>query len=389
MRLVYVAFNGSIHTRRWVSFFASRGHEVHVVTCGGAGAVDYTAEGEVIGRTWTVHDLGVARWGKLGYVFKVRRARRVIRQLDADLVHVHWLTSYGMLAWAAGVRPLVATAHGDDVLIAPRTWWKRWLVKRVLSVASLVTVPSEHMREAVIALGAIGSDVEVGVYQYGVDVARLADVGSSRRRAHHERTTRDDSKIPQSVRIVSTRAMLDIYRLDVLIDALVLLQADGLAVHCDLVGDGPLRSHLESMVRDAGIEHLVTFHGHVAAVAVERIVADSDIYVSVAASDGVSLSMLEAMALGAVPVLSDIPANRSWINDGHTGVLVDIDPSALAGGIRRALELDPWRVARDNVAVVAERADMATNLLACEQAYDDLAGVQWDPTPLDDGVDAA
>ncbi len=389
MRLVYVAFNGSIHTRRWVAFFAERGHEVHVVTCGGADAVDRTADGEVIGRTWIVHDLGAPRWGKLGYLFKARRARRVIRQLNPDLVHVHWLTSYGLLAVMAGVRPLVATAHGDDVLIAPRKPWMRWLVRRVLAAASLVTVPSEQMREAVVELDVVAPDVPIEVYQYGVEVARLADLGSSIRSARHAQAAVREAGTTHSVRVVSTRAMLDIYRLDVVIDAIVVLHHDGLDVRCEIVGDGPQRGQLEQMVRDANIGHLVTFHGHISAAEVERIVADSDIYVSVASSDGVSLSMLEAMALGAVPVLSDIPANRSWIHDGHTGVLVDIDPSALAGGIRRALELDPWRVARDNVAVVAERADMATNLIACEQAYDDLAGVRWDPTPLGDGVDAA
>ena len=45
----------------------------------------------------------------------------------------------------------------------------------------------------------------------------------------------------------------------------------------------------------------------------------ADVYVSLAESDGTSIALLEALALGAVPVLSDIPANRAWVRDGETG----------------------------------------------------------------------
>src|SRR5699024_5114191 len=98
----------------------------------------------------------------------------------------------------------------------------------------------------------------------------------------------------------------------------------------------------------------------------------------------------EALALGPVPVLSDIPANRGWVHDGETGVLTSLDAGAIAGAIARAASLDRERVARDNRSVVAERADRDTNLAACEFLLDDLVGVQWDPTPVaGDAHDAA
>ena len=152
MRIVYVAWHASIHTRRWVSFFAARGHEVHVITCGGGDVLDTTPEGHVLPRTYQVHDLGAPWPGKLGYFRKVRRARRLIRSLEPDVVHAHFATSYGMIAERSGVRPLVVTAHGDDVLIAPRNPLLGRIVRRVLRAASLITVPADHMRDAVLEL---------------------------------------------------------------------------------------------------------------------------------------------------------------------------------------------------------------------------------------------
>lgn len=386
MRIVYVAWHGSVHTRRWVSFFADRGHDVHVVTCGGADAAD----ADTPTRRYRVYDLGAPRLGKLGYVLKLRRARRVIRDIEPEVVHAHFATSYGLLALWAGVRPLVVTAHGDDVLVAPRNPLLRAVVRRVLRAAKLVTVPSELMRQAVERLVGTDYDVETVVFQYGVETRRLQQFAAELRRADGAH----GGPAPAMLRIVSARAMLRLYRLDALLDAVALLAGRGVDMHCELLGDGPERASLERQARQLGISDRVSFRGTLRAPEVERCIAASDIYVSVAESDGVSLALLEAMALGAVPVLSDIPANRSWINDGYTGVLVAIDALSIATGIVRAARLDRERVAADNAAVVAERADRETNLTACELLIDSLVGVVFErgeavPDADTDGVDAA
>ncbi|MCW2949720.1 MAG: glycosyl transferase family 1 [Thermoleophilia bacterium] len=386
MKLVYLAWHGSVHTRRWVAWFAARGHEVHVVTCGGGDVRDLDGDGQASEPLYRVHDLGMPRGGKLGYLARMAAARRLVRALEPDVVHAHWLTSYGLLALAAyrGWRtapPLVVTAHGDDVLIAPRSRVMRAIVQRVLRRAQLVTVPSDVMRDAAVELirPADLPRAGIAVFQYGVESARLADAG---RAARAERTPTD------MVRIVSARALLDLYRIDALVDALAVLRDRGVPAHCELLGDGPARAALEAQVARLGLAEHCTFHGAVTPDVVERYVGASDAYVSVSESDGVSLALLEALALGAVPVLSDIAANRPWVNDGVTGVLVDIDATSIADGIEHAWELRTQRdrIARDNLALVSERADRDTNLAACELLIDSLVGVTWNPLPVSDAA---
>jgi glycosyltransferase involved in cell wall biosynthesis len=378
VRVCYLAWHGSVHTRRWAGWFAERGHEVHVVTCGDADARDLDLDGEPLPLRYRVHDLGRPRFGKAGYVLKMLRARRMVRRIDPEVLHAHWLTSYGLLALATDRRrmPLVVTAHGDDVLIAPNSRPMRMLVQRVLRAARLVTVPSDTMYEAVLDLLEPAGPPEAGVavFQYGVESRRLANAG----RRHREAVVNMDDEL----RIVSARAMLDLYRIDALLDALAILAREGVAFRCDLLGDGPARAELEAQARRLGIADRCHFHGAVTPMRVEEFVGSSDVYVSVSESDGVSLALLEALALGAVPVLSDIAANRPWVNDGATGILVDIDPADIADGIRRAAELDRERVAGDNLAKVAERADRDTNLTACELLVDSLVGVTWDSMPV-------
>lgn len=381
MRIVFVANHASVHTRRWVAFFADRGHDVRVVTCGGADAVDLDTQGNVIGRNYRIVDLGSPRLGKLGYLFKLRRARRAIRRANAEVVHAHWATSYGLLALVAGVRPLVVTAHGDDLLIAPRNRIMRAIVLRVLRAAALITVPSEPMRQAAHALLGDEGAPEVAVFQYGVEVRRLTALAASVR-------SQIDPRDIRPLRIVSARALLRLYRVDVLLDALALLAAQHVDFECELLGDGPERASLEAQAARLGIAHRCNFRGAVEPSEVEQVVAKSDIYVSVAESDGVSLALLEAMVLGAIPVLSDIPANRGWVNDGATGMLTEIEPAAVASAIRAAARIDAPRAGKDNCARVSELADRETNLAACELLIDSLVGVTFDPRPVDDSAAA-
>lgn len=373
MRIAYLAWHGSVHTRRWVGWFAERGHEVHVITCGDANARDQDADGSPLPLRYHVHDIGAPRFGKLGYLLKLRAARRLVRDIAPEVLHAHWLTSYGLLALAADRRrlPLVVTAHGDDVLIAPRNPLLRRIVQRVLRAADLITVPGAAMQDAALELLKPQGAPKGGIatFQYGVEASRLAEAG---------RRSRADRVAGGATRIVSARALLQLYRIDVLLDAVARLVADGDDVVLDLLGDGPERDALEQQAARLGIADRCVFHGNVTPSMVEQLVGASDVYVSVSESDGVSLALLEALALGAVPVLSDIPANRPWVNDGVTGILTDIDPVDVAHALRQALRLDPVRVAADNLAVVSERADRDTNLAACELLIDSLVGVTWD-----------
>src|SRR4051812_27506394 len=353
LRIVYVAYHGGVHTRRWVSFFAQRGHDVHVVTCGGAGG----AEG------WAVHDLGPLRGGRAGYLMKVPAARRIVRALNPDVVHAHWATSYGLLALAAGRRPLVVTAHGDDLLIAPRNPVLRPIVARVLRAASLITVPSEQMRDAARAL--VGKDLApLLVFQYGVETDRLEQL------AHDSRNSAS-----RTLRIVSARPLLALYHVDELVRALALLRDRGVELRCTIAGEGPEKPSLEALAQGLGLGECVRFVGQRPPGEVEALVAAADVGVSIAESDGASLALLESMALGCVPVVSDIPANRAWIEDGLGGVVVPIEAAAVADGIARAAALDRSAVAAHNLAIVRERADRTRNLSTLERHIVDLAAV--------------
>jgi glycosyltransferase involved in cell wall biosynthesis len=110
----------------------------------------------------------------------------------------------------------------------------------------------------------------------------------------------------------------------------------------------------------------VAFEGGASRNRVAEALASAHVYVSMSRSDGASVSLMEAVACGLYPVLSDIPPNREWIDPAAgNGVLVSLDdPQALGAALARAVEDAEGRArARTvNLAMAAERVDGRKNM---------------------------
>jgi glycosyltransferase involved in cell wall biosynthesis len=84
------------------------------------------------------------------------------------------------------------------------------------------------------------------------------------------------------------------------------------------------------------------------------------IYIGLSISDGISTSLLEAMAMGTFPIQSCTACADEWIADGQSGFIVPPeDPRAIAEALRQALTNDPLvnRAAEINAQTIAQRLD--------------------------------
>ena len=98
----------------------------------------------------------------------------------------------------------------------------------------------------------------------------------------------------------------------------------------------------------------------------------ADLYVSASHSDGSSVSLLEAMACGVPPLVSDIPGNMEWVTHGRTGwAFADGDVEGLTEGILKAVRnkdnLNSMGLAAREV--VEARADWTKNYPKMIEAY--------------------
>lgn len=141
-----------------------------------------------------------------------------------------------------------------------------------------------------------------------------------------------------------------------------------------IVGDGPLRPRLETLASEVGLADRVVFFGYQRQVA--DFLAACDLLVSSSRdNEGLSNSILEAMALGVPVVATDVGGNRELVEDRVTGYLVPTeDPGALARAIGTALADAATRRALAERArrLVASRFSLASMVGAYERLYGNL-----------------
>lgn len=140
----------------------------------------------------------------------------------------------------------------------------------------------------------------------------------------------------------------------VFVEALGGLRDERVGFRAEILSSGPMRARLERRTRELGLDGLVTFRGHVPDVAVEM--RRADVIVRPSFSEGMPLSLLEAMATRVSLVVSDIAGNNDLIRDGEngltfpvgnvTGLVEQLKRLAASPELRRKLAENAWRDAQ-------------------------------------------
>jgi len=121
------------------------------------------------------------------------------------------------------------------------------------------------------------------------------------------------------------------------VEALGMLREQGIAFTAELLSTGPMRERLESRTRQLGLADLVRFRGQVPDVAEEM--RRADVIARPSFSEGMPLSLLEAMATGVCLVVSDVSGNYDLIRDAENGLLVPAGRAdLLAAAMTRAIK---------------------------------------------------
>lgn len=263
------------------------------------------------------------------------RLWRLVRQLQPDVLH-SWLfaaNAYSRFVAGGGLRP--------KVLVSERcvdTWksgWQLALDRRQISRTTRLIANSQGVAEF---YGEHGFPAErIVVIPNGVEIPDGKSVERDKQWAEFD--------IPPGSRIVGYVGRLARQkRVHDLVWAMQLLRQLTDRVYFLAVGDGPERGRLERLARHMGCDHLVRFVGHRADAS--RLIGLMNVLWLASDFEGMSNSVLEAMAAGVPVVASDIPTNRELVVDGETGYLVRVGDSIGFAQFSDRLLADPKTACR-------------------------------------------
>jgi glycosyltransferase involved in cell wall biosynthesis len=257
---------------------------------------------------------------------------RLLASERADLFHVHYAADYG--AWAAWLtrrRPLVVTAMGSDVLFSEQGSQGplgRWLTRAVLHAAGLVTCETRYLHDALRRLG-VAEDRLLSIL-WGIDVQRFhpaADDTALLRR--HWQLAADD------LVIFSPRVLDPLYHQHLMIDALPAILRHHPKALLLVSRFGAVASYeaaLRRQVARLGVAGRVRFLPAADADGMAQLYRLADIVVSLAASDGLPRTLLEAAASGCAMVIADLARYRELFTPGLDCRPVALEAAAVAAG---------------------------------------------------------
>jgi glycosyltransferase involved in cell wall biosynthesis len=247
---------------------------------------------------------------------------RLLRRERPDILHASSSKAgvLGRLAAAAARVPIrIFTVHGWAFTahsgLAARLY--RYADRLVRPLTTVTVCVAEHERETGLAARTC-TEAQTIVIPNAIDARAFP-------RTHRE------SKLPRLVAVGRLKAPKDFA-------TLVRAVADLPEQSCELliVGDGPDRPRLEAEIERVGLDGRVRLAGERADV--PDLLAGADVFVLSSASEGMPISVLEAMAAGLPVVASRVGGVPELVADGETGLLVPPgDSEALAQALRGLL----------------------------------------------------
>lgn len=322
-----------------------RRFQLHVICLEGLGPITSRFEHsgvavECIGRP----DTSIAR--------SILTLRRRLKAIRPDVIHTHNEKAHirGALA-TFGLRrapALVHTRHGESraagwAAVANRlAVWRSGFLISVSEQASAISraegAPSPRVR----------------VIRNGIDIVR------------HDPAVRRDA---MRTRVVAVGRLTPVKDLPTLLHAVRIVADADASFRLDVVGDGLSRPSLERLCRELRLERHVTFHG--TRDDVLGVLSEARLFVQASLSEGISLTLLEAMAAGVPIVATRVGGTPEVVDHGVTGLLVPpSDPEALAAAMLTVL--NDRSMAQRMSDAARRRAERSFNVRQMAASYEAL-----------------
>lgn len=297
----------------------------------------------------------------LEYVFCIFKIRKIIKQHKPDMVIAERTTSYGFLAALTGIHPVAIAQQGktdlwpeNSISLPLKKQIQHYAFKKANLIHAWGPVMTISMKQAKV------DEKKILVLPKGINLNLFQNNNLS-----------GNSKI----KAVVTRSLLPEYRHAVILNAFALLKQNKIDFELTIVGDGTLLSALKDLSKELQIEDNVIFTGKIPNTQLPKLLQESNFYISMPITEGVSASLFEAMACGCYPILSDIEGNQSWISHRENGQLIAIDNAKmLADELIWSFENIEYRneAVSKNRKFVEENANYSCNMKIIAEKYHQL-----------------
>ncbi|WP_281297161.1 glycosyltransferase [Flavobacterium limnophilum] len=287
--------------------------------------------------------------------------KKLIKKQQPDMVIAERTTSYGFLATLSGVKPVAIAQQGRTDL---------WPEKSIL--LPLKKIIQHYAFEKADLIHAWGPVMTISMKKANVDMNKVLVLPKG---INLEQFGNKKKTSTEKITAIVTRSLMPEYRHETILKAFGILNQRGIDFELTIVGDGKLLPILKELATKLNIANKVNFTGRIPNTKLPELLQQSNFYISMPITEGVSASLFEAMASNCYPVVTDIPGNQSWIKHRKNGQLITInDTEMLADELLWSFENSEYRNGAiiKNRKFVEENANYKTNMKIIVDKYHEL-----------------
>jgi glycosyltransferase involved in cell wall biosynthesis len=338
MKIIYFSKNYTPHDYRFLSSLAKTAHEIYYLKLeANKRQTEDRPVPENIQQILWAGGQREFRWRDVPRL--TFDLRRLTKEIQPDLIHAGPIQNCAFITALSGFHPFLAMSWGYDLVMdADKSKWMQWVTRYTLKRADFFTSDANISRDKAITYGM--DPGKTVIFPWGTDIEHFAPK-ADRGQKTEDRKTRSTVRGPRStgLTIFCSRTWEPIYGVDILAKAFVRVANANPNVSLILLGDGSQGARIRQILTNGGVMDRVHFGGQVAQKDLPRWYHMADLYISPSHVDGSSVTLMEALASGLPCLVSDIPGNKEWIDEGVNGWLFqDGDVDDLTAKILNAIK---------------------------------------------------
>ncbi len=315
MKICFLTDGPNTHTQKWVSFFANRGHKVHLITFRKA-----EIPGVVIHPVKITFPIAISpiasSVAKMGYFFYIKEIKKLVQKISPDILHAHWASSYGFLGAFSVYHPFVLSTWGSDVFDFPhRSFIHKKILTYTINKADYLTATSQMLAEETRKY--LKKNKKIYTIPFGVDLELFKP---------------EKRKPKKNVTIGVVKSLEKKYGIEYLIRAFALVSKKVSNSELLIIGKGSKEPRLKKLAHDLGIGNNAHFLGFVENKKIPKYLNQMDIFVVPSLlNESFGVAAVEAAACELPVIASNIGGLPEVVIDGETGFLVPpANPAAIA-----------------------------------------------------------
>ncbi len=369
MKICYIGNGRSIHTIRWVKWFKEQGHDVHLITrkCESIEGI-------------SIHIIQIDKGFYIPRLRLIRAVKKIIKDIEPDILHAHQALGYATYGALSGFHPFVVSVWGGEVLRKTQGFFiKKLITKFIFKKADMITTTAKFLGKYLEKEYGLPKD-KIKRIPWGIDLEIFhSKYREEAKKLRENLKIRDDSLV-----IISNRQLRPEYEIQTTVEAIPYVTEkypDSIFIFIkSLKGyeDLDFEKSMKSRVNELGVaKNTIFLTNDISSDEMAIFLNMSDIFISIPKTDQFSASVMEGMACGPAPIVSDIDVYKQYLKDYSNALFVNPDsPKELADKIFYYAENEQLKenYHKINKKIIEEKESWDINAKKMENLYIDIIG---------------